>query len=80
MKKAALTIGLFSLAMVATSFTTPQIISSTVSIDGRGGQQGLDRSKKSDVYNTSNQSSSIDGQLNSFASDSQSTRSKIKVD
>lgn len=78
MKKTALTIGLFSLVAVTTSFTTPQIVSSNVAIDG-GGQQGINKQKQ-DVYATSNQLNSLDTQLNSFASDSQSTRSRIKVD
>ncbi|KUJ61464.1 hypothetical protein AR687_12315 [Flavobacteriaceae bacterium CRH] len=79
MKKTALTIGLFSLVMVATSFTTSEIVSSNVAIDG-GGQQGLDK-RKQDVYATSNnQLNSSDNQLNSFSSDSQLTRSRIKVD
>lgn len=45
MKKATLTIGLFTLVMVLTSFTTPSISTSTIvdnttysSIDGSGGQ------------------------------------------
>ncbi|WP_264535472.1 hypothetical protein [Flavobacterium sp. N1736] len=78
MKKTALTIGLFSLVVVTTSFTSPQIVTSNVAIDG-GGQQGINKQKQ-DVYATSNQLNSLDSKLNSFASDSQSTGSRIKVD
>ena len=82
MKKTALTIGLFSLVMVTTSFTTPELISSDIAIDGNGlgGQQGMNRGSKQDLYRTSNQSNSIDTQLNSFVADSQSTGSRIKLD
>ena len=82
MKKTALTIGLFSLVMVTTSFTTPELVSSDIAIDGNGlgGQQGMNRGSKQDLYRTSNQSNSIDTQLNSFVADSQSTGSRIKLD
>ena len=82
MKKTALTIGLLSLVMVTTSFTTPELVSSDIAIDGNGlgGQQGMNRGSKQDLYRTSNQSNSIDTQLNSFVADSQSTGSRIKLD
>jgi hypothetical protein len=82
MKKAALTFGLFSLVMVATSFATPQttsssikgIINTTLETDGGGDASQRGKSgKKLDVYSTPDQ-------LNSFASDSQSTRSRVKLD
>lgn len=81
MKKTALTFGLFSLVMVATSFANPKtsssskgIINTTLETDGGGdaSQRGKN-GKKLDVHNVS-------GQLNSFASDSQSTKSRVKLD
>ncbi|WP_456313409.1 hypothetical protein [Pseudomonas shirazensis] len=63
MKKAALTIGLFSLAIVATSFTTSEIVTSNVSsnnyptnssIDPKGSHVGGD--KKMDLHSSNDQS------------------------
>lgn len=86
MKKAALTFGLFSLVMVATSFATPEKTSrsyadNTIDIgtDGTGNQKTTGNGRKTDEY-TSSQLNSASNQLNSFTSDSQSTRSKIKLD
>lgn len=85
MKKTALTIGLFSLAAAATSFANPDndrsnpgIIITTLGIDG-GGQQGKN-GKKLDVYNSSNDLNSGKDRFQSFASDSQLTKSRIKLD
>lgn len=69
MKKAALTIGLFTLALVSTSFASPKVsTSSTIenpiisSIDGTGGQM-TGGNKKLDYNGNSleNQITSIDG-------------------
>ncbi|QOG03337.1 hypothetical protein [Flavobacterium sp. MDT1-60] len=87
MKKTALTLGLFSLIMVATSFANPVVTNSSdskntamiIDID-LGGQSGRDGTRKLDVYNSSNQLNAASSQLNSFSSDSQAVRSTIKVD
>jgi hypothetical protein len=90
MKKAALTFGLFSLVMVATSFATPEkkvshsyadnTIEIGIGTDGSGnGGQRTGNGRKTDEY-TSSQLKSASNQLNSFASDSQSTRSRVKLD
>jgi hypothetical protein len=86
MKKTALTLGLFSLVMVATSFANPVVTNSSstkntamiIDID-LGGQAGRD-GRKLDVQNTSNQLNTAGSQLNSFSSASQSARSTVKVD
>lgn len=86
MKKTALTFGLFSLVMVATSFTTPAtstssnkgIINTTLETDG--GQKGTGNGRKLDVYSSSDQVNSLNNESNSFGSDSQSSRSRIKLD
>lgn len=73
MKKTALTIGLFSLAIVATSFGNP-----ILDTDGTGGQGT--RGKKSDFHSTEVEFNKASNQMKSFASDSQLTRSQIKLD
>lgn len=85
MKKTALTLGLFSLVMVATSFANPVVTNSSDSQNKAmimdvdfGGQAG--RTRKVDVYDSSNQLNAASNQLNSFSSDSQDVRSTIKVD
>lgn len=73
MKKAALSIGLLTLVMVLTSFTTPETISSTIldnttnsPIDGNGGQD-TGRNRKKDytgdasTISLTNQIVAIDG-------------------
>lgn len=86
MKKTALTLGLFSLVMVATSFADPVVTNSSDSkntamiIDPGIGQAGRDGGRKLDVYNSSSQLNADGNQLNSFSSDSQDVRSTIKVD
>lgn len=87
MKKTALTIGLFSMVAVATSFASTEVptylavndsIKILPPIDG-GGQQGKNN-KKLDVYSSSNELNSNKDKLQSFASDSQLTKSRIKLD
>lgn len=84
MKKTALTLGLFSLVMVATSFANPveTNTSSTknmaMTIDPGIGQAGRD-GRKRDVQDTSNQFNSSN-ELNSLSSSNQSARSVVKVD
>jgi hypothetical protein len=83
MKKAALTFGLFSLVMVATSFATPQkndIYAQISSVDSDGGNQQGKNGKKLDIYNESNNLNSFENQFNSDASASQVTKSRIKLD
>jgi hypothetical protein len=88
MKKAALTFGLFSLIMVATSFVTPQKTNTSVTgnidimigADGTGGQAGPNKRKSDFAYDTSNKINSDRNHLNSFASDNQLTISKVKLD
>ncbi len=82
MKKAALTFGLFSLVMVATSFANPATTNNDTTInslygDGTAGQQGPN-TRKLDVYSTGNQSSLNLNQ--SFGSESQSAGRTIKLD
>lgn len=84
MKKTALTFGLFSLVMVATSFANPTQVTSKsktgIDIDiDLGGEYGKSK-RKQDLYGSSNQFDINNRNLNSFASDSQLTKSKIKVD
>ena len=86
MKKAALTFALISTVMVATSFATPKINSDsnkgtmiTEDVD-LGGQAGRNGQKKQDIFTASNELNSNERQLNSFASDSQLTKSRIKLD
>ncbi|MFZ0596065.1 MAG: hypothetical protein WAM46_03715 [Flavobacterium sp.] len=89
MKKAALTFALISTVLVATSFETPEKNSSdnnqkfAMHLDtdtGGGNQQGIGGRKKLDVYNTSNQLNSVENQLTSLASNSQLSKSGIKLD
>jgi len=87
MKKAALTIGLFSLAMVATSFTTPEIVSSNfvqksnAGIDGEkntGGMTGVG-GRKLDNHLVNNQSIMKNSQ-SGFANVNQSLGGNKKLD
>lgn len=85
MKKATLTIGLFSLIMVATSFANPVVTNASstknmaMAIDpGLGGQAGRD-GRKLDVQGTTNKLNASN-QLNSLSSSNQSARSTVKVD
>lgn len=85
MKKTALTFGLLSVAMVATSFanpTTPITVSNdNVSIippiDGNGTRDGRHRA---DFAGTTANSDTNYSTLSSFNADSQSTRMTIKLD
>lgn len=77
MKKTALTIGLFSLVAVATSFATP-VVSSTNSVDPKSGYPGGIGQKKVDVY-ASNQENVLKGTLD-FSNTNQSLGSNKKVD
>lgn len=85
MKKAALTFGLFSLVMVATSFATPETnLSSNNKMDvsfadGGGGATNQGR-KKADFTSTVIESNLNNNQLNSFVNDSQSKRMIVKFD
>ncbi|OIV43586.1 hypothetical protein [Flavobacterium johnsoniae] len=84
MKKTALTFGLFSLVMVATSFANPVVTNSPaekgidISFDTDGSQQGRN-GRKSD-YTGSAQENSSNNQFKSFSSESQLTKSRIKLD
>ncbi|MEN2401328.1 hypothetical protein GKZ90_0016180 [Flavobacterium sp. MC2016-06] len=87
MKKAALTFGLFSLVMVATSFANPVQTNNTITIvplgtDGTGGQQGPlgPGKKKVDDFTGTNQSVLKLNQSSSFGTDSQSSSRAIKLD
>jgi hypothetical protein len=85
MKKTALTLGLFSLVMVATSFANPVVTTSSsikntaMIIDPGLGQAGRD-GRKLDVQNTPNQLNTAGSKLNSFSFASQSAGSTVKVD
>ncbi|MBF4466082.1 hypothetical protein [Flavobacterium sp. LC2016-12] len=85
MKKATLTIGLFSLIMVATSFANPVVTNASstknmaMAIDPGLGQAGRD-GRKLDVQGASNQLNTAGTNLSSFSSASQSARSTVKVD
>ncbi|GAA3760020.1 hypothetical protein [Flavobacterium ginsengiterrae] len=85
MKKTALTFGLFSLVMVATSFANP--VASNLSndktidigVDTDGSQHGKN-GRKTDEYTGSNQSNSNKDVFKGFTSDSQLSKSRIKLD
>mgnify|MGYP003577273692 CR=1 FL=1 len=84
MKKTALTIGLFSLVAVATSFANPTSFNSSnekLSIDppisGRGGQGTSQDGRKLDVYRTN---AADFNETKSFNSDRQSFAKNIKLD
>lgn len=85
MKKAALTFGLFSLIMVATSFATPEKTNKSIAgnidimigVDGGNGRV----SRKGDfVSNVSKESNSNETQIKGFALNSQLTKSSVKLD
>lgn len=85
MKKAALTIGLFSLAIVATSFTTSETLN-TISneelslaspIDGNGTRDGR---HKVDFVGTVDQLNIKYNNSSSFNADRQSVRTDVKID
>ncbi|PIF31860.1 hypothetical protein CLU81_2368 [Flavobacterium sp. 9] len=85
MKKAALTFGLFSLIMVATSFVTPEKTKTSVAANieisiGVDGGQGTPKRKGDLAYDTSNHKNLAASKLNSFNLNSQFTTSKVKVD
>ncbi|MEO8533384.1 MAG: hypothetical protein ABI441_06530 [Flavobacterium sp.] len=83
MKKAALTFGLFSLVMVATSFTAPEEIKNVANKDLNiinpidGTSMGR---RKSDFAAKENQLDLNTKQSGSFTTDSQSTRMNVKLD
>ncbi|MCD0470052.1 hypothetical protein [Flavobacterium sp. JAS] len=87
MKKAALTIGLFSSIMVATSFATPEKTNKSIAgnidimigTDGTGSQRGNDR-RKTDEYRKSNESDLSYNQVKGFDAVSQSMRTDKKID
>jgi hypothetical protein len=85
MKKTALTLGLFSLVMVATSFTTPQSIStfnnttSSSDTDTGGVITGRDQGRKLDFHATANELK-INNKSEGFRQDRQSLGSTIKLD
>ncbi|WP_202700466.1 hypothetical protein [Flavobacterium sp. UGB4466] len=86
MKKAALVLGIFSLVMVSTSFSSPEVpnnlSASAVFFDGSifGGGATNQGRQKADVASLASNLKSNSKQLSSFASDSQSTRMTVKVD
>lgn len=85
MKKAALTFGLFSLIMVATSFATPEKTNKSIAgnieinigVDGGNGRVGR---KGDNVSNVSKESNLNERQINGVALDSQLTKSSVKLD
>ncbi|WP_348080054.1 hypothetical protein [Flavobacterium circumlabens] len=85
MKKAALTIGLFSLVMVTTSFTTPDTtkniandeLSIITPIDGQGTRDGR---QKHDFTRTVNQSDLNNNHSSNLSADGQSLRMNVKMD
>ncbi|WDF59548.1 hypothetical protein PQ462_22905 [Flavobacterium sp. KACC 22758] len=85
MKKTALTFGLFSLVVVATSFANPVASNASadksidISFDTDGSQQGRN-GRKTDEYMSSDQMNLNNGQFKSFNSESQLTKSRIKLD
>ncbi|WP_337967735.1 hypothetical protein [uncultured Flavobacterium sp.] len=85
MKKAALTFGLFSLIMVATSFATPEKTNKSIAgnIDimiGVDGGNGRPTRKGDNVSNVSKESNLNENQVKGFALDSQLTKSSVKLD
>ncbi|MBF4517195.1 hypothetical protein IRZ71_12600 [Flavobacterium sp. ANB] len=85
MKKATLTIGLFSLVMVTTSFTTPETLNnigneelSIISpIDGVGARDGR---QKHDYVGTETQADINYNQSSNLNADRQSLRMTVKLD
>ncbi len=85
MKKTALTIGLFSLVAVATSFASTEVPTylaandsiKILPVDGKGGQKTSQDGRKLDVYGTSNADFN---ETKSFNSDRQSFGKNIKLD
>ncbi|MBL0736430.1 hypothetical protein JI750_06005 [Flavobacterium sp. GN10] len=86
MKKTALTIGLFSLVVVATSFASTEVptylaandsIKILPPVDGKGGQKTTQDGKKIDFHGASNTDFN---ETKSFNSDRQSFGRNIKVD
>ncbi|SCY00871.1 hypothetical protein SAMN02927916_1082 [Flavobacterium anhuiense] len=85
MKKTALTIGLFSLVVVATSFASTEVPTYLVAndsvkilpIDGKGGQNTTQDGRKLDFHGTSNADFN---ETKSFNSDRQSLGNNIKLD
>ncbi|WP_316635913.1 hypothetical protein [uncultured Flavobacterium sp.] len=85
MKKAALTFGLFSLIMVATSFATPEKknksiagnIDIMIGVDGNGTRDGR---HKVDVAGIGTKSDINYSSLKNFDTDRQSRRIDVKVD
>lgn len=85
MKKTALTFGLFSLVIAATSFANPAASNSStqegidISFD-TGGNGTRDGRHKADFAGTAIQSETSAKHLNSFNADSQSLRMNVKLD
>lgn len=84
MKKTALTFGLFSLVMVATSFATPVVKNSKISIDISADSDGTagtktGRRKGDDVIGKVAELNKSNA-LSSFNAESQSTRNTVKID
>lgn len=89
MKKTALTIGLFSLVMVATSFANPEVSSklsaSMTKIDppvmgGSGGSGATNQGRKKVDFAAVGNEVNVNSHLSSFDSDSQSKRMSVKID
>lgn len=82
MKKAALTFGLFSLVMVATSFATPQtsstfsnnleLVNGKNNVDGDGVITGSVKGRKLDLHSNNNMSQKNFNQSEGFRQDRQS--------
>ncbi|MBF4493618.1 MULTISPECIES: hypothetical protein [unclassified Flavobacterium] len=79
MKKTALTIGLFSLVVVATSFANPTINSATSSYNEEGVITGQNQGRKLDFHSNGNQLKN-NNQSEGFRQDRQSLGNTIKLD
>ncbi|WP_289663691.1 hypothetical protein [Flavobacterium panacagri] len=79
MKKTALTIGLFSLVMVAASFANPEV-SSKIEINPPTGTGATNGGRQKADFAALRKSEVNSKHLNSFAADSQSKRMTVKVD
>lgn len=86
MKKTALTFGLFSLVIAATSFANPVATNSStekgidISLDTDGGVGTRDGRHKADFADSRIQSETSFNHLKSFNADSQSLRMNVKLD
>ncbi|MBW1658331.1 hypothetical protein [Flavobacterium quisquiliarum] len=80
MKKTALTIGLFSLVMVAASFANPEASNKIIEINPPTGTGATNGGRQKADFAALRKSEVNSKHLNSFAADSQSKRMTVKVD